>query len=89
MFDVLHIDNDQAAEVLRDAAYEASVDLARERGGFPLFNADLYLSGTSFADMKAMTEAAWSQCCIEVEWKEPLFIDNDAYNNNAYNNNTC
>ena len=37
------------AEVLRDAAYEASVELARERGAFPLFNADLYLSGSSFA----------------------------------------
>jgi len=32
------------AEVMRDAAYEASVELARERGPFPLFNADLYLS---------------------------------------------
>jgi ribonucleoside-diphosphate reductase alpha chain len=31
--------------VMRDAAYEASVDLAAERGAFPLFNADLYLSG--------------------------------------------
>ena len=30
---------------MRDAAYEASVELARERGAFPLFNADLYLSG--------------------------------------------
>ena len=37
------------AEVMRDAAYEASVELARERGAFPLFNADLYLSGGSFA----------------------------------------
>jgi ribonucleoside-diphosphate reductase alpha chain len=34
---------------LRDAAYGASVELARERGPFPLFNADLYLSGQSFA----------------------------------------
>jgi len=34
---------------MRDHAYRASVDLARERGAFPLFNADLYLSGTSFA----------------------------------------
>ena len=33
------------AEAMRDAAYDASVDLARERGAFPLFNADLYLSG--------------------------------------------
>ena len=39
----------QIAETMRDAAYEASVELARERGPFPLFNADLYLSGSSFA----------------------------------------
>ncbi|CAN5201496.1 hypothetical protein BH11PSE9_BH11PSE9_34380 [soil metagenome] len=37
------------AEAMRDAAYEASVDLAKERGAFPLFNADLYLTGTTFA----------------------------------------
>ncbi len=37
------------AEVMRDTAYDASVDLARERGAFPLFNADLYLSGATFA----------------------------------------
>ncbi|HEY6086717.1 MAG TPA: adenosylcobalamin-dependent ribonucleoside-diphosphate reductase, partial [Burkholderiaceae bacterium] len=37
------------AEGLRDAAYDASIDLAMERGAFPLFNADLYLSGGSFA----------------------------------------
>src|SRR3954467_14887460 len=36
-------------EARRDAAYRGSVELARERGAFPLFNADLYLSGTSFA----------------------------------------
>jgi ribonucleoside-diphosphate reductase alpha chain len=37
------------SEVMRDAAYGASVELAKERGAFPLFNADLYLSGNSFA----------------------------------------
>ncbi len=37
------------AAAMRDAAYEASVELARERGPFPLFNADLYLSGSTFA----------------------------------------
>jgi ribonucleoside-diphosphate reductase alpha chain len=37
------------AELMRDAAYDASADLARERGAFPLFNADLYLSRGSFA----------------------------------------
>ena len=37
------------AELLRNAAYEASSDLARERGAFPLFNADLFLTGSTFA----------------------------------------
>ncbi len=37
------------SEIMRDAAYSASSDLAAERGSFPLFNADLYLSGGSFA----------------------------------------
>jgi len=37
------------AEQLRDAAYDASIALAAERGAFPLFNADLLLSGDSFA----------------------------------------
>jgi ribonucleoside-diphosphate reductase alpha chain len=37
------------SEVMRDAAYEASIELARERGPFPLFNADLFLSGSTFA----------------------------------------
>jgi len=52
----LHYDSDAArrmaagiAEAMRDRAYLASVELARERGAFPLFNADLYLSGSSFA----------------------------------------
>ncbi|MBV8032566.1 MAG: adenosylcobalamin-dependent ribonucleoside-diphosphate reductase, partial [Betaproteobacteria bacterium] len=37
------------AQTMRDHAYRASAELAKERGSFPLFNADLYLSGTSFA----------------------------------------
>jgi ribonucleoside-diphosphate reductase alpha chain len=37
------------AEFMRDHSYLASVELAKERGAFPLFNADLYLSGGSFA----------------------------------------
>ena len=37
------------SEVLRDAAYEASSDLAKERGAFKLFNADLLLTGNAFA----------------------------------------
>ncbi len=39
----------QLTAFLRDNAYMASVELARERGAFPLFNADLYLSGGNFA----------------------------------------
>jgi len=52
----LHYDSDAAramaqkiSQELRDAAYTASSELARERGAFPLFNADLYLSGHAFA----------------------------------------
>ncbi|WP_077036576.1 adenosylcobalamin-dependent ribonucleoside-diphosphate reductase [Pelomonas sp. KK5] len=37
------------SEVMRDASYLASSDLAAEKGAFPLFNAELYLSGGSFA----------------------------------------
>ncbi len=37
------------AELMRDTAYAASCDLAVERGAFPLFNADLLLSGGRFA----------------------------------------
>src|SRR4051812_49172092 len=62
----LRYDSDEArraaarmSEAMRDAAYRASSELARERGAFPLFNADMYLSGTSFAarlpqDLKAL-----------------------------------
>ena len=39
----------RVAECMRDTAYDTSVDLAIERGAFPLFNADLYLSGGTFA----------------------------------------
>jgi ribonucleoside-diphosphate reductase alpha chain len=52
----LRYDTDEAremaariAESMRDHAYRASVELAKERGAFPLFNADLYLSGGNFA----------------------------------------
>src|SRR6185369_15311817 len=34
---------------MRNTAYLASVELAKERGAFPLFNAELYLSGGNFA----------------------------------------
>ena len=37
------------AEFMRDRAYAASAVLAGERGAFPLFNADLYLSNGTFA----------------------------------------
>ncbi len=52
----LKYDSDEAramaariSQSMRDRAYEASVELAKERGAFPLFNADLYLSGSSFS----------------------------------------
>jgi ribonucleoside-diphosphate reductase alpha chain len=37
------------SEYMRDRAYLASVALAKERGAFPLFNADLYLAAGNFA----------------------------------------
>ena len=37
------------SQSMRDHAYEASVELAKEKSAFPLFNADLYLSGSSFS----------------------------------------
>jgi ribonucleoside-diphosphate reductase alpha chain len=36
-------------EFMRDRAYLASIELAREREPFPMFNRDLYLSGGNFA----------------------------------------
>ncbi len=35
--------------IMRDEAYSASVELAKERGAFPLLNADLYLAKPHFA----------------------------------------
>ena len=37
------------AASMRDAAYRASVDLARAKGRFPLFDAEKYLSAPGFA----------------------------------------
>jgi len=37
------------AEMMRDAAYEASIDLAIEKGAFPLFDAEKYLEEPRFA----------------------------------------
>jgi ribonucleoside-diphosphate reductase alpha chain len=37
------------SEYMRDRSYLYSVELAKERGAFPLFNADMYLSGGNFA----------------------------------------
>ncbi len=52
----LRYDTDEArafatkiSEYMRDRAYLCSVELAKERGSFPLFNRDLYLSGGNFA----------------------------------------
>ncbi|HUP98743.1 MAG TPA: adenosylcobalamin-dependent ribonucleoside-diphosphate reductase [Usitatibacter sp.] len=39
----------EISECMRDAAYRASIELAKERGAFPMFNPDLYLSGGNFA----------------------------------------
>jgi len=39
----------KVTETLRDSAYSASVDLAKEKGSFPLFDAEKYLAAPSFA----------------------------------------
>ncbi len=39
----------QIAECMRNAAYEASVELAKEKGAFPMFNAEGYLADGTFA----------------------------------------
>ncbi|MCI4664559.1 MAG: adenosylcobalamin-dependent ribonucleoside-diphosphate reductase [Neomegalonema sp.] len=36
---------------IRDAAYQASIDLAAEKGAFPLFDKDAYLAGESIAEL--------------------------------------
>ncbi len=38
-------------QVLRDAAYRTSVELAREKGAFPLFEAAAYLAGPGIAEL--------------------------------------
>lgn len=52
----LHYDSDaarqlaaQISEVMRDVAYMASVELAKEKGPFPFFDADEYLAEPRFA----------------------------------------
>jgi ribonucleoside-diphosphate reductase alpha chain len=37
------------AEAMRDAAYEASVDIAKDKGSFPLLDVDQHLAGPRFA----------------------------------------
>jgi ribonucleoside-diphosphate reductase alpha chain len=44
-------DGGEDSAAMRDEAYKASADLAKERGAFPLFNRDMYLSGASFASL--------------------------------------
>jgi len=41
------------SQVMRDEAYRASVDLAREKGAFPLFDAEQYLAGEFVARLPA------------------------------------
>jgi ribonucleoside-diphosphate reductase alpha chain len=56
----LHYDTDagraaarRAVEVIRDAAYGASIELATERGSFPLYERDAYLAGRFAAGLPA------------------------------------
>jgi ribonucleoside-diphosphate reductase alpha chain len=49
----------RVAQVMRDAAYRASVDLAAEKGAFPAFDAERYLQ-SGFASACPTTSAARS-----------------------------
>lgn len=44
-------------DCLRDAAYRASIDLAVEKGPFPLFDADAYLAGDTIKDLDPAVQA--------------------------------
>jgi len=46
---------------LQRAAYLASVDLAKEKGAFPLFDRDAYLAGESIRELDADVQAAIAQ----------------------------
>ena len=49
------------SEVMRDAAYLSSVDLAREKGRFPLFDAEKYLASEFASRLPDAIKAAISQ----------------------------
>ncbi len=36
-------------------------------------------TGSSFADMKSEAETIWAKCCVELEFKAPVFVNNNAY----------
>lgn len=51
----------QIAKCMRNAAYQASIDLAKTKGAFPLFDANRYLNGVHFStrlddDLKAQIQ---------------------------------
>ncbi|UVW30584.1 adenosylcobalamin-dependent ribonucleoside-diphosphate reductase [Massilia sp. H6] len=46
------------AREMRDAAYRASIELAREKGAFPLFDADAYLNGRFVGRLPAELQEA-------------------------------
>lgn len=48
----------QIAEKLRDEAYRASIDLAKERGSFPLFDAEKYCASPFIKRLPAELQAA-------------------------------
>jgi ribonucleoside-diphosphate reductase alpha chain len=59
-------------EFMRDHAYLASIELAQERGAFPMFNRDLYLSGGNSlrgCRSRSRTESASTGCAIRTCWR--------------------
>lgn len=40
---------------------------------------DANKTGGSLADLKTKAEAVWSKCCVEIDWKDPVYVNNNAY----------
>jgi ribonucleoside-diphosphate reductase alpha chain len=55
---------DHVLEVLRDAAYGASIRLAREKGAFPLYRADRFRSGRFVQTLPDELQSLLAECGI-------------------------
>ena len=54
----------QIARAMRDAAYDASIDLAEEKGAFPMFDTEKYLQGQFVKDLPEKLRKRIAKCGI-------------------------